>query len=87
MSKQDAASQHNRLSLSTGHLNFVSARHKKDEAVNCEGFLVSSRAASSVDSITDLMGSRRAARVSYCAFTPPPARASKFALATLPATL
>ncbi len=28
VSKPDAASQHNRLSLSTGHLNFVSVRHK-----------------------------------------------------------
>ncbi len=28
VSKSDAASQHNRLSLSTGHLNFVSVRHK-----------------------------------------------------------
>ncbi len=28
VSKLDALSQHNRLSLSTGHLNFVSVRHK-----------------------------------------------------------
>ncbi len=28
VSKPDAASQHNRLSLSTGHLNFVSVCHK-----------------------------------------------------------
>ncbi len=28
VSKPDATSQHNRLSLSTGHLNFVSVRHK-----------------------------------------------------------
>ncbi len=33
VSKPDATSQHNRLSLSTGHLNFVSVRHKQDEVV------------------------------------------------------
>ncbi len=43
VSKPDAVSQHNRLSLSTGHLNFVSVRHKEDEAVYCEGFVVLSR--------------------------------------------
>ncbi len=51
--KPDAASQHNRLSPSTGHLNFVSVCHKEDEAVYCEGFVMLYRAASSVDSITD----------------------------------
>ncbi len=52
VSKLDAASQHNRLSLSTWHLNFVSVRHKEDETVYCEGFVVLYHAASSVDSIT-----------------------------------
>ncbi len=56
MSKPDAASQHDRLSLSTGHLNFVSVRHKLDEAVYCEGFFVSYCATSSLDSITDYNG-------------------------------
>ncbi len=45
--------RNNRLSPSTGHLNFVSVRHKWDEAVYCEGFVVLYCAASSVDSITD----------------------------------
>ncbi len=42
-------------SLFTGHFNFVSVRHKLDEAVYCEGFVVSYRA-SGVDGITDYNG-------------------------------
>ncbi len=35
------------------HLKFVSVCHKNAAAVLCRGFVVSNRAASSVDSITD----------------------------------
>ncbi len=64
VSKPDASSQHNRLSLSTGHLNFVSVHHKKDEAVYSEGFVVLYHT-SGVDSITDCNGfsSRRSREV------------------------
>ncbi len=55
VSKPDAASQDNRFSLFTGHLNFVSVRHKLDGAVYCEGFVILYRA-SFVDSITDYDG-------------------------------
>ncbi len=48
--------RNNRLSLSTGHLNFVSVRHKWDETVYCEGFVVSYHAAFNVGSITDYNG-------------------------------
>ncbi len=56
VSKPYAALQHNRLSLSKGHFNFVLVHHKQDEAVYCVGFVVSNCAASSVDSITDYNG-------------------------------
>ncbi len=70
VSKLNAASQHNRLSLSTGHLIFVSVHHNQDEAVYCEGFVVLYRA-SGVDSITDYNGfvphcSREVDRVKGC---------------------
>ncbi len=54
MSKPDTASQHNRFY--TRHFNFVSVHNKQDEEVYCEGFVVSYRAASTVDSITDYNG-------------------------------
>ncbi len=50
------------------HLNFVSVRHKQNEAsVYCQGFVMLCRIASSVDSVTDYNGfccilSRRDAR-------------------------
>ncbi len=50
--RQNSKPCQHRLSLSTGLLNFVSVRHKWDEAVYCEGFVVLYHA-SGVDGISD----------------------------------
>ncbi len=62
--------QNNRLSLSTGSLNFVSVHYKPGRGSYCEGFVVLYRA-SGVDSITDYNGfaprcSREVDRVKGC---------------------